>query len=390
MTEAVNMHLKLARGEDERVTPIELILDVVFVLAFSECTTYMVHQGGWLGIADGIIMLALLWRGWVGFAWLTNAIDPNSTFARVALFTSMGAFLMMSLTIPRAFGDLSYGFVGAYAVIRLVHICLGLAASKHDEQFRMTVIRNAIGALPTVTLLVVGAFIDGLGGYLCWALAVIVDYAIGTTFSKWEWRLAAGHFAERHALILIIALGESILAIGAGAEFIHLDSRATLLALSGVILVACLWGTYFDGTETAAEHMLGHKAPGIERNRAARQAYSLLHFPLVVGDVLIALGLKSAIAHPARPFEQHIAGSFFGGLGLYLLAHVAFRYRMTKLLNIPRLCAGVLMVAMIPLGSTIPAWISLTLATAVLVVVVVPQRLIRRQPSVRRSGTATG
>ncbi len=375
-------YFKLARDGDERVTPIELILDVVFVLAFSECTAYMVHRGSFLGIGDGLIILALLWRGWVGFSWFTSALDPNSTIVRLAIFTAMGAFLMMALSIPRAFGDLAFSFAAAYAVIRLVHMGLGHLASRRDSQFRTTVNRTAVGGVIAVALLALGAFLDGVGGYVCWALAIIADYGIAATFSQFGWRLSTGHFAERHGLIVIIALGESILAIGDGAQVADVDARTLLLGLTGVILVACLWGTYFDGTDAAAEHALVQTPPGIKQNTLARRAYSLLHFPLVVGDVLLALGLKSAVEHPTHPFERYVAAAFFGGLALYLLASVAFGYVTTRRLNTARLVVGLLMGALIPLGAAIPAWAALVAATAILGVLVAAQR-IRRVQSAR-------
>jgi low temperature requirement protein LtrA len=375
MTDTADKYFKSSRGGDQSVTPIELIFDVVFVLGFSACTEYMAAQGGWQGILDGLITLALLWRGWVEFSWFTSEVDPRSPVVVVAMFTAMGAFLTMAVSIPRAFGDFAHAFVAAYAVIRLVQMGLGLLASRGDEQFRTAVTRTAISGLVALALLTVGAFIDGLWGYVCWTLAIIVDYAVAAS-GKSGWKLTPGHFAERHSLIVIIAMGESVLAIGAGADIAHANSRTLLLAMAGVVLVACLWGTYFDGTDTAAEHALVHTAPGVLQNQMALRAYSLLHLPLVVGDVLLALGLESAITHPAGPFDQHIAATFFGGLALYLLSCVAFGYVTTKALNMPRLVIGSLMAAMIPLGAIIPAWASIVLATAVMAVLVVARRLI--------------
>ena len=381
MTDAAGKYFKLARGADERVTPIELILDVVFVLGFSQCTEYMVGQGGWQGLLDGLLTLALLWRGWVEFSWFVSDFNPNSAVVVTAIFTAMGGFLMMAVSIPRAYGDFAFAFVAAYGVIRLVQMGLGLLASRQDSEFRTAVNRSAISGLVALALLTVGSFIDGFWGYVLWILAVIADYAMAVA-TRFGWRLNAGHFAERYSLIVIIAMGESVLAIGAGADVAHANFRTLLLAITGVILVACLWGTYFDGTDTAAEHALVHTPPGTEQNQLARRAYSLLHFPLVVGDVLLALGLESAVAHPAKPFGQHIAVAFFGGLALYLVSCVAFGYVTTKALNAPRLLVGFLMAVMVPFATRIPAWESLVLATGIMAVLVVGQRLIRARRTV--------
>lgn len=388
MTNTGGKYFKLARGADERITPIELILDVVFVLGFSQCTEYMVSQGSWQGVADALITLALLWRGWVEFSWFASDFDPNSPIVVSAIFTAMGAFLMMAVSIPRAFSDFALPFVAAYAVIRLVQMGLGLLASRIDSVFRTAVSRSAISGVAGLALLFVGSFIDGFWGYVCWTLAIIVDYVMAVV-TRFGWRLNAGHFAERYRLIVIIAMGESVLAIGAGADVAHATFRTLLLAITGVALLACLWGTYFDGTDTAAEHALVNTPPGVRQNRLARQAYSLLHFPLVVGDVLLALGLESAVAHPARPLGQHVEAAFFGGISLYLLSCVAFGYVTTKALNAPRLVVGALMAAMIPLGATIPAWASLALATTFLAVLVVAQLLKRGGKAVHHQSGPT-
>jgi low temperature requirement protein LtrA len=380
MTDTVGKFFKLARTGDERVTPIELILDVVFVLGFSQCTEYMITQGGWQGMGDALITLALFWRGWVEFSWFASDFDPNSAVVRFAIFTAMGGFLMMAVTIPRAFGDFAYSFVAGYAVIRLVQMGLGRLASRQDRAFRAAVNRTAVSGLVGLALLFAGSFIDGFWGYVCWVLAIVADYLMAV-FSKFGWKLAAGHFAERYSLIVIIAMGESILSIGAGADVAHANARTLLVAMTGVAFVAFLWATYFDGTDTAAEHALVNTPAGVRQNELARRAYSLLHFPLVVGVIVLALGLESAVAHPDHRLAQHIATAFFGGLALYLLASVAFGYVTTRVLNRPRLAVGLVMAAAGPLGATVPAWASVTAATAALAVLVIAQRINRPSAS---------
>jgi low temperature requirement protein LtrA len=303
----------------------------------------------------------------------------------------MGAFGVMSLTIPRAFGHhafwnadgaMVYAFVAAYASIGLIHFGLGRLASKDDDLLRTSVNRSAIGGLTAVVLLTFGAAVPGVAGYVLWGLAVVADYAIVFVVSRFGWRnadyetratLAAGHFAERYGLIVIIALGETIL----GAEGAALTIRTLVLGLTSVALLAALWGTYFDGTETAAEHVLVRAPVGVEKYTLARFGYSVMHFPLVVGTLLIALGPKAAVTHPFHPFPGHIASAFFGGLALYLLGHAAFGVIMLKRLNTPKLVVGLLMAALIPFGLVRPAWESLVLSTVIMAVLVTAQRLIR-------------
>lgn len=374
-------HFALGRRDEERVVPLELLLDVVFVLAISQCTALMVEEGSWAGLASGLVILAVLWRGWTGFAWLTSSVDPNSIAVRLVIFAAMGSFVVMALAIPRAFGDLATEFVVSYAAIRLIHMTLGYFASRDDAEFRSTVQRNAIGGGIAVVLLALGTVIDGPAGYACWILAVLADFLVAATFSRVEWRLVAGHFAERHALIMIIALGESILAIGIGAKIADVSAPTLALALVGVALVASLWWTYFDGVSVEAEHRLVAATPGREQNGLARLAYSLLHLPMVAGDVLLALGIKYSIAHPDHPLEPYAAGAFFGGLAMYLLGNVAFGWRMTGRLNVLRLVVALVLVALIPVGASIPAAASLIVATAIMVILVAAQRMTRQVTS---------
>lgn len=385
MVDRVDSEFGETREGDERVTPIELILDVVFVLAFSAITAFMVLDHSWHGVFDALVILALLWRGWFGFAWLTSITNPESTAVRLAIFTAMGAFVVMALIIPRTFGSLAAQnhtrflvswFVVAYVVIRLVHIYLGLRSSRGDERSRRTVIRTSIGGAIAVVLLVSGVAVESIiASHVLWLLAVIVDYTFAFIFARFGWRLIAGHFAERHGLIVIIALGETILAAGVGAQNADLTDPFTIgLALLGVGLLATMWGAYFDGTEIAAERALVSAPAGLRQNIVAIRAYTLLHFPIVVGTVLIALGPKSAIAHPHQPLQAHTAGAFFGGLALFLLGHVGFRYITTKRLNVPRLSVGLLMIPLIAVGMARPAWESLVLVTAVMVALVSKQR----------------
>lgn len=397
-------HYKLAREGDERVNPIELILDVVFVLAFSEITAFTVREHSWLGVLDSVLILAMLWRGWFSFAWLTSIVDPDSAVVRIAVFTAMGAFVVMALIIPQAFGNLAglepggplvYGFIEAYIVIRFVHLFLGVRASRDNDQLLSLASRALLFGLAAAGLLLYAPAAPTREiGYACWIVAVVGEFVVDVavrghgwveiSFRRYGWRLTPGHFAERHGLIVIIALGETVLAAGVGAEQADANEAPTLaLAVVSVILLATLWGAYFDGTDRAAEHALVNTPAGHEQTSLAFRAYTLLHLPLVVGIVFLALGPKSAIAHPHAPLELHIAVAFFGGLALFLLSHVAFAYLTTRRLNVPRLGVGLLMAGLIPFGITRPAWESLVLATSIMVVLVSAQRFLRARSRAR-------
>ena len=354
----------LRRG-DERVSPLELFFDLVFVLAITQCTALMAAQPTWAGLTRGLLVLAVLWWAWVGYAWLTSVIDPEEDAVRLAVFAAMAGFLIVSLCVPEAFGDLGLVFAVAYAVVRSGQIVLFVLASPDDPQLRRSVVGLAVSTAIAVSLLVVASFLDGVAQGACWALAILLDFGGPLVFGADGWKLVPGHFAERHGLIIIIALGESIVAIGVGAGSVAIDGGVIAVATLGVFLAAALWWAYFDVVAVAAERRLSQAAVGREQNAMARDGYSLLHLPMVAGIVLVALGLKKVIAHETDPLPIEIATALCGGVALYLLAHVAFRWRVTHTVNRERLGVAVVLAAVIPLGTVLAAWATLLVVTVI-------------------------
>lgn len=364
--------MPLARAvlrESEAVTPLELFFDLVFVLALTQCTALMAGSPTWEGLARGLLVLGVLWWAWVGYAWLTSVIDPEEGIVRIVIFVAMAALLVVSLCVPEAFGDLGLLFAGAYAVVRVAHIVLFVLASRGDPGLRTSVIGLAVGTAVGVGLLVGASFADGwLQGGL-WAVALLLDAGGPYVFGAEGWKLVPHHFAERHGLILIIALGESIVAIGVGAEA-GIDAGVVTAAVLGIAVAAVLWWLYFDVVARVAEHKLARAAVGRERNEMARDSYSYLHFPMVAGIVLIALGLKKTLGHVGDPLHTVPAVALLGGTALYLLAHVAFRLRTVHTVNVARLVTAVVALALIPLAIEVPALVSLAILTAVLVALI--------------------
>jgi low temperature requirement protein LtrA len=183
------------------------------------------------------------------------------------------------------------------------------------------------------------------------------------------WRLAPSHFAERHGLIVIIALGESIVAIGVGSET-GVDAGVVMAAVLGIAVAAALWWLYFDVVALVAERRLHNAAEGRERNEIARDSFSYVHFPMVAGIVLLALGLKKTLGHVEDPLKLVPAVALLGGTALYLLAHVAFRWRNVHRLSIQRLICALLLAALTPLALELPALATLAVVAAALAVLI--------------------
>ena len=340
--------------EGERVTPLELFFDLVFVLALTQCTTLMVENTTWDGVAQSMVVLGLLWWTWTGYAWLTSVVDPEEGAVRLALVASMAALLIASLAVPDAFGGHALEFALAYGVVRAAHIALFLLASREDALLRRSVAGLAVSTGAGVGLLVAGALLGDPWQAVLWALSLLVDMGGPYFFRAEGWKLAPAHFAERHGLVVLIALGESVVALGVGAE-VGLTLGVAATAVLGIVLTFELWWLYFDVVAIANVRRLVRATPGRPQNELARDVYSYLHFLLVAGIVLGALGLHEVLAHAYDPLESVPAFALLGGVAAYLLGHVAVRLRGAHTLNRQRLALAIVLVALVPAAVEVPA-----------------------------------
>ena len=349
------------RREGERVTPLELFFDLVFVLAITQCTALMSHDQTWSGLAQGLLVLGVLWWAWVGYAWLTSVIDPEALVIRGVIFVAMAALLIVGICVQEAFGNLGLTFAVAIGVFRTAHIALFMLAGADDEDLRRSVIGLAVSTAVAVGILAIASFFDGLAQGALWALAIFLDMAGPYFFGSEGWKLVPGHFAERHGLIVIIALGESIVAIGVGASG-ELDLGIGTAAVLGVFLAAALWWTYFDVVALVSARRLGEAEPGRVQNELARDSYSYVHLLMVAGIVLVAYGMKVTIGHHAEHLPEVPAFALLGGLSLYLLGLVSFRYRHVQTINRRRLGLAIVLLFLVPVATSVPALVTLALA----------------------------
>jgi low temperature requirement protein LtrA len=340
--------------EREGVMPLELYFDLVFVLGFTQCTALMSAQPTWEGVARGMLVLAVLWWSWTGYAWLTSVIDPEEGGVRIMIFAAMAALLVVALCVPEAFGDRALAFAIAYGVVRAAHIALFVLASRDDAELRHSVNGLAISTAIGVGLLIAASFVDGFGQGALWVLAIAVDWGGPALFGVEGWRLVPAHFAERNNLVIILALGESIVALGVGAQ-VDLTAGVITAAVLGVALASALWWTYFDVVSLVTARRLIQAEEVPARNRLARDSYTYLHYPMVAGIVLVALGLEDTLAHVADPFDYVHAFALLGGTAIYLLAHVAMRLRNAHTVNRQRLLLAFVLFALMPVAVEIPA-----------------------------------
>jgi low temperature requirement protein LtrA len=357
--------LSAVRREGERVTPLELFFDLVFVLAITQCTALMSHDQTWSGLIQGLLILGVLWWAWVGYAWLTSVIDPEAGAVRLVIFAAMAAMLIVSLCVQEAFGNLALTFALAIGVYRTAHIVLFWLAGADDKDLRRSVIGLAVSTAVAVGILIVASLFDGLAQGALWALAIFLDMAGPYFFGSDGWKIVPGHFAERHGLIVIIALGESIVAIGVGASG-ALDLGIGATAVLGVFLAAALWWMYFDVVALVSARRLGEAEVGRVQNELARDSYSYVHLLLVAGIVLMALGLKVTIGHYDEDLHDVAAFALLGGLAIYLLGLVAFRYRHVQTTNRRRLGLAIVLLFLVPVATSMPALISLAVVVVLI------------------------
>ncbi len=354
-----------AMREGERVLPLELFFDLVFVLALTQCTALMANKPTWSGLAEGLLVLAVLWWSWTGYTWLTSVVDPEEGAVRLAIFAAMAALLIVAICVPDAFGSLALEFAVAYGAVRGGQIALFVLASRDDAALRKSVTGLALSTAIGVGLLIGASFLDGLAQGGMWALALLLDMGGPYLFGSEGWKLVPGHFAERHGLIIIIALGESIVAIGSGADT-SLTVGIAAAAVVGILLSATLWWAYFDVVALVSARRLVRATEGREQNELARDSYSYLHFPMVAGVVLVAVSLKKTLADVDDPLAIVPAFALLGGVAFYLLGLVGFRWRHVRTINRQRLLLSLAMFALLPAAVELPALATLVIVTVLL------------------------
>ena len=351
-------------AQEEKVTPLELFFDLVFVFALTQVTGRLAADASWAGLGRGLLILAALWWAWAAYAWLTDTINADEGAIRLAMFGAMGAMFVVALTVPTAFEDDAVLFGVAYLLVRVLHLVLYTVGARHEPDIVRAVRMFTPTSIAGPSLIILAGFLEGAPQVAAWIGALVLDY-VGPALGRGRgWTVHPAHFAERHALIVIIALGESIVALGAGATGLEIDVGLVTTALLGIVVVAALWWLYFDVVAIVAERRLT-QARGVARARQARDSYSYLHMPMVAGIVLFALGLKKTLANHTEPLDAIAAVGLCGGLAIYLLAHVAFRLRNLRTLNRQRLVIAAVLLAFVPVATEIRALSALAVAAAI-------------------------
>jgi len=353
---------------EHAVTPLELLFDLVFVFAITQVTALLTRDPTWHGLIRGALALAAVWWAWTGYSWLTSTLDVDEGGVRLAMLAATATMLGVALALPGAFGDDAALFAFSFLLVRVFHLLLYANAGRGDRDLLGALLRLAPTVLAGAGLLVAAAFVGGRLRLALWIIALVIDYAGPAVVTLHGWRIAPSHFAERNGLVVLIALGESVIAIGVGAG-LSLTASVVVGAALGVVVVSALWWLYFDVAAIFARNRLV-EAAGVAQARLARDAYSYLHLPLVGGIVLFAFGLETALHHVGHTLATLPAVALCCGSALYLLGHVAFLLRATGHVFRRRALGGVVLLALIPAALAVPALAAVGLVAAVCSLVV--------------------
>lgn len=363
-----------------RVTTLELLFDLVFVFAFTQVTQLMSDNPTAAGALRGLVILALLWFAWCSYAWLGNQAQADEGLVRLTIVVAMAAMFVVALSIPESFEDFPGGlfapfvFAACYAIVRLVHLACYLVAAGDDAELRRQLFRTAVPVVAATGLLVAGGAAGPPYQTALWGAALLVDYTGIWVTGASGWRLPSPmHFAERHGLIVIVALGESLVAIGVGVAGQPISAPVIVASFLGVGIAVSLWWLYFDVVAPVAERVLS-RTEGADRTRLARDSYTYLHFPIVISIIFLALGLKKVLTYVSDT-EHHDLGdaltgvpllALYVGVAVHLLGHVAFRRRNLGNWNPHRSAVAGLLLVLIPVAWRLPALAQLGIVTALL------------------------
>jgi low temperature requirement protein LtrA len=368
-----------------RVSTLELFFDLVFVLVITQLTDVLADHLDLDHLVDALLVLGVTWWMYSGYAWLTNAVAPNSTTRRTLLLTGMVGFLLMGLAIPHAFAEDAWLFGVSYLVVNVVHSALFLSAGPRAvEALRRLAPLN----LTAAALVLAGSFVPEPYRHLCWLAAWVLQIATPYLHRIDMHVVATGHFVERHGLVVIVAIGESIVAIGLGFREMELNLGigAVLVAVLGLCVSYYLWWIYFATNDTRSEHVLDGITDPLRRARLALTGWGYAHYPMLLGIVILSVGVKKTAAAEFDGLKWQYAVALGGGVALYQLGHAWF-LRLLGLSGVwHRVVAALVVLATVPLGH-----LSAIAQLAAIPIIMIGAAMIEDLPEVRRTGsTAIG
>jgi low temperature requirement protein LtrA len=322
------------------------------------------------GFLRSALVLAMVWWAWSAYAWMTNAIDIENVVTRLLVFAAMAASFFMALSVPDAFQDEAAWFAVAYFVVRVLNSALYAWGVRGVPGQLAAVLRLSPWFLLAAVVALVGGFVDADYRAWVWLASLAIDVVGTLTVAREDWRVSASHFAERFALIVIIALGESIVAIGIATSGLERDATYAFSVTVAFAGVAALWWAYFDFVVVAAARSL-RRASGAARGPLARDVFTFFHYPVVLGIILYAVAAKKTLEKPLDPLSE--AGRWALGLGIaiFLSGFVLMRFRVLRRIAWERVAAALVAVVLAVALDRADAIVTLGVVIGVLVLSIV-------------------
>jgi low temperature requirement protein LtrA len=348
---------------EHRVSTIELFFDLVFVFAFTQVTTLWHEQPTWAGLGRGLLVICALWWAWASYAWLTNTADVQADSVLGIVLFATGALFVAALAVPEAFGAQRFVFAIAFFTVLASFVGLYALVSRREPDLLAAVLRISWPVFAGAALIVAAAFTGTGWRPEIWLLALAIGFCGPLLTGLGGWRVFPAHFAERHGLIVIIAIGESLGSIGFGARDTPLDAQVIVAVVLGFLAAASFWLAYFDYASGSVGNLLAERR-GRERIAFARDVYTYAHLPMVVGIVLFAFGVRTALAHVDEHLQLIPALGLCWGPALYLFGFVALRWRATRTVGRGRPIAAVGFALLTAAATHVSALVALALVTA--------------------------
>ncbi|TDT97602.1 low temperature requirement protein LtrA [Streptomyces sp. 846.5] len=372
--------------ESHRVTSFEIFFDLVFVFAITRVGSFMARSLSATTLARGLILLLLLWWSWTAYVWLGNRVRTDQGLVRDGMLVVMAALFVAALVMPDAWSrhtgtvDAPLILAAAFILVRLIYFGLHLTAAAEDSRLRAQLLADAIPQTFSLVPLIAGAVLAGAWQTALWAVAFAIDFGGGWLASRvggWKVR-SPGHFAERHRMVLIIVLGESLVSVGTGAG--DSVSRTMVLVAAALVFAAvlCLWRLYFEHLAAAAEDALEHASRAL-RARMARDAYTMVHFLLIAGVLYLALGARevltavtdSSTSNLGAPLNWPVLTALYEGTAGYLVGHAAFARLTVRRVPPAQLVAAAALLIVLPVARHLSALTALAVVTVTLIALTV-------------------
>lgn len=372
---------------ERRTSNLELFFDLVFVFAITQITSLLLSDLSVAGFGRAGLMLCLVWWAWSGYAWTTTAIDVDGIGNRLGIMAAAAGTFFMAFALPGAFGKDALWFALSYSSVRVLQVVLMAWGVRDTREYLESALKIGVFFLVAPGLVIAGGALGGDAQIVLWLVALGIDLVGTITAGSGQFRVSPGHFAERHSLFVIIALGESIVAIGVGAAGAHRDAALAGTVLLAFVGVGTLWWAYFDFVAGALERALTRRT-GADRGHVSRDVFTYAHLPLVAGIVLFAVAAKKVVAHGGEPLSGPGRFALGASIVAVVLGFGAGRYRLIRKLAPERIAAAVVSALAVAFLDSVDAvaLLGIVVAALALALAVEAYRLREIRASIRTPG----